>query len=133
MTKYMVFQFKDVLRDHINATGWGDPLSSCYADATCGFDKSEQLNSARILYNKGYYRHVASMNASSLNSVFRSGQSIDSHWVDHPAIFDVVEDRNVSSVSIGDLIYDPEAKEFHIVARYGFEKIGLEYVDLKEG
>lgn len=71
----------------------------------------------------GDYIHVATVEADSLQEVYRLTNHIETDWQQNPGVTPI-GNRN-RSTSVGDVIVDSEDKE-SMVASFGFTEIGVE-------
>lgn len=109
MAKYEVHQpyLTRAQRDQINAGGLKE-VYAAYLDARVNCKPDRAL---RCLL----YKHVSNIEAEDLEDVFEVGNIGPEHQIERL--------EPMCSVSVGDIIRDPEGRTF-IVASFGFEQLG---------
>lgn len=114
--KFKVFQFQvsRELHDRINQVGWdkNDPEIMAKLEATFG--------NAYPGLDLGLYKHVATINAQSLEGVFHVGNMGPESQIER------IDHKNhpMHSVSVGDIIID-QAGRASVVASMGFSPVAF--------
>ena len=93
-----------------------------FTDAQFIFDEKELAEFAEKHFPQ--YLRTATVHTDSLDMAYEKTNTIHCNWTENNEVS--ATGKSLRSTSVGDIMYNHDTKEYHVVAMFGFNKLDRE-------